>query len=141
MMTRTLNIDIDIHREIENARVSFEESSTTILRRLLGIDGTSGDTSSAPGQAPWIGTGRSSGITLPHGTRLRLVYNDLNLEGSVDNGALVFDGKRYPTPSSVRPLCKTRSGKPLQSLNGKSVISALLPETGKWTRLLDIHTS
>ncbi len=140
-MTQTLNIDIDIHRAIENARVSFEESSTTILRRLLGIDGASGDTCSAPGQAPWIGTGQSAGMTLPHGTRLRLIYNDLNLEGSVENGALVFNGTRYPTPSSIRPLCKTRSGKPPKSLNGKSVISALLPETGQWTRLSDIHAS
>ncbi len=35
---KQIEIDLDVHRLIENARVNFEESQNTILRRLLGID-------------------------------------------------------------------------------------------------------
>lgn len=35
---KQIEIDLDVHRLIENARVDFEESQNAILRRLLGID-------------------------------------------------------------------------------------------------------
>jgi hypothetical protein len=35
---KQIEIDLDVHRLIENARSDFEESPNTILRRLLGID-------------------------------------------------------------------------------------------------------
>lgn len=34
---KKIEIDIEVHRHIENARESFEESENDILRRLLGI--------------------------------------------------------------------------------------------------------
>lgn len=37
---KQIDIDLDVHRLIENARVDFEESPNTILRRVLGIDRT-----------------------------------------------------------------------------------------------------
>lgn len=35
---KQIDIDLDVHRLIENARLDFEESPNTILRRVLGID-------------------------------------------------------------------------------------------------------
>lgn len=35
---KTIDIDIEVYKCIEMARVNFEESQNTILRRLLGID-------------------------------------------------------------------------------------------------------
>ena len=35
---REIAIDLDIHRAIENGRITFEESENAILRRLLRID-------------------------------------------------------------------------------------------------------
>jgi hypothetical protein len=35
---KQIDIDLDVHRLIENARLNFEESQNAILRRLLGID-------------------------------------------------------------------------------------------------------
>jgi hypothetical protein len=37
-MKKQIEIDIDVHRFIESARIDFKESQNTILRRLLGID-------------------------------------------------------------------------------------------------------
>lgn len=36
---RRIDIDLDVHRAIENGRIAFEEDDNAILRRLLGIDG------------------------------------------------------------------------------------------------------
>jgi hypothetical protein len=36
---RSIEIDLDVHRMIENNRASFDEDENAILRRLLGIDG------------------------------------------------------------------------------------------------------
>jgi hypothetical protein len=35
---KQIEIDLDVHRAIENGRTSFEEHENDILRRLLGID-------------------------------------------------------------------------------------------------------
>lgn len=35
---KSIEIDLDVHRAIENGRLSFEESENDVLRRLLGID-------------------------------------------------------------------------------------------------------
>jgi hypothetical protein len=37
-MKKQIEIDIDVYRFIESARIDFKESQNTILRRLLGID-------------------------------------------------------------------------------------------------------
>lgn len=38
MIMKTIEIDIEVYKCIEIARVNFEESQNTILRRLLGIE-------------------------------------------------------------------------------------------------------
>jgi hypothetical protein len=43
---KQIEIDLDVHRLIENARVDFEESHNAILRRLLGIDADARSTTS-----------------------------------------------------------------------------------------------
>lgn len=35
---KSIEIDLDVHRAIENARLSFDETENAILRRALGID-------------------------------------------------------------------------------------------------------
>ncbi|MDB5540703.1 MAG: hypothetical protein JWQ89_2430 [Devosia sp.] len=47
---KTVEIDIDVNRAIESARISFEESHNAILRRLLGIAGTRRARASTPAQ-------------------------------------------------------------------------------------------
>jgi hypothetical protein len=37
-MNKQIEIDIDVYRRIESARIDFKESHNEILRRLLGID-------------------------------------------------------------------------------------------------------
>lgn len=136
MKTRAIDIDIDVHKAIEAARKDFSEPDNSVLRRLLGIDATSQlSLRSVERKRPWIGKGHSRGLNLPHGTELRLHYNATNLNGIVEDGALVFEGKAYGSPSGVaRELCRTKKGDKTH-LNGKSIIEARLPGEANWVGL------
>ncbi|WP_304951456.1 hypothetical protein [Sulfitobacter sp.] len=133
MHTRTIEIDIDVHKAIELAREDFTETDNSVLRRMLGIDAEEALNSPDEGR-PWVGKGHSSGFVLPHGTALRLQYNTTNLDGCVDDGALVFSGERFASPSGARQLCRTKDGR-VPHLNGKTIIEARLPESTEWVRL------
>ena len=53
---KQIEIDLDVHRMIENARLDFDESHNAILRRLLGIDVAAGRTPRVPlGNLPSAG--------------------------------------------------------------------------------------
>jgi hypothetical protein len=54
---KTIEIDIDVHRIIENARTSFDQSPNEILRWLLAIDRRPADAA----QRPRLRASRSSG--------------------------------------------------------------------------------
>ena len=49
-MNKQIEIDIDVYRRIESARIDFKESHNTILRRLLGIDRSQEHPSAAIGE-------------------------------------------------------------------------------------------
>ena len=81
---RTIEIDFDVHQMIEMERQSFMESPNDVLRRLLKI----GERSS--GNSVPVSEGRSwsgKGVTLPHGTELRMEYRGRQYSGVIDNGA------------------------------------------------------
>ena len=65
MKTRSIEIDIDVHKAIEIARMDFSEPDNSVLRRLLGIDGEQQPAQPAKEGQSWIGKGQSAGLTLP----------------------------------------------------------------------------
>lgn len=136
MQTRNIDIDIDVHKAIELGRNEFGETDNAVLRRLLGIEGA-GSTIAKEGR-PWIGTGHSSGLKLPHGTELQLHYTTTNLEGFIDNGEFVFGEHRFTSPSGARVLCRTKDGR-IPHLNGKAIIRAKLPGTKEWVKLTELQ--
>lgn len=143
MTMRTIEIDFEVHKAIELERRGFDEAPNTALRRLLGIapaeneESVARETVAAPSAAgrPWVGKGHSTGLTLPHGTELQMDYNGQRFTGRVDNGALVFEGQSFSSPSGAADeLCRTKDGRKT-SLNGKELISARLPGETDWVLL------
>lgn len=144
MTMRTIEIDFEVHKAIELERRSFDETPTTVLRRLLGIEPAEAEQDkeaemstalSARDGGPWVGKGKSAGLTLAHGTELRMHYNDQRFTGRVDNGALVIGEKRFSSPSAAaRGLCRTKKGSKT-SLNGKELIDVRLPGEADWVLL------
>lgn len=138
MHTRTIDIDFEVHKRIELERQSFTETPNDVLCRLLGIALSEPVAVTVPqvGEGrPWVGKGKSTGLTLPHGSELQMDYNDQRFTGRVDNGSLVFERRRFASPSGAADsLCRTRDGRKT-SLNGKELISVRLPGETKWVLL------
>lgn len=106
---RTIEIDFDVHKRIELERRSFVETPNAVLRRLLKID--EGQSIAKPatsgGGRPWAG----KGVTLPHGTELRMEYNGHVYMGMIQNGAWMVEGGQYKSPSAAAGgVARTKNG-------------------------------
>src|SRR5260370_41587744 len=97
---RTIEIDFDIHKLIEGERKSFAEAPNDALRRLLPLPAR------LPAKSPkktdnqwrsWSG----EGVTLPHGTMLKMRYSGRQHEGEIVDGKWIIDGKTFDSPSGA----------------------------------------
>lgn len=113
---RTIEIDFDIHKLIEAERGSFSDSPNEALRRLLGLGASpnGSPTLMQAGGSSWSGRG----VTLPHGTQLRMTYNGRQYTGVIDDGAWLVEGERFTSPSAAAgDVVSTKDGRRTQ-LNG-----------------------
>jgi hypothetical protein len=138
---RSIDIDFDVNKVIEVARESFSESPNDVLRRLLKIGEKSGNTkdrapapddgASMPVGRPWSG----KGVTLPHGTAIRMEYNGTMHTGSIEDGEWVVGGVRYRSPSAAAGgVARTRSGSS-PSLDGWIYWRAKRPGDARWVAI------
>ena len=137
---RAIEIDLDVHKCIESERQSFTESPNEILRRKFGLDGLGPMTSVA--LARHVGTGRAwsgKGVTLPHGTEVRMGYNGKPHSGRIDEGEWLIEGKRFGSPSAAAGgVARTKSGsKP--SLDGWKYWLVRRPGESGWTVLEELR--
>jgi hypothetical protein len=114
---RTIEIDFDVHRCIENERRGFDESPNDALRRLLKLPEKSPPSEPsevAPARKSWS----SNSVTLPHGTRVRMRYNGRTSEGQINDGSWEIEGRKFNSPSGAASgVAITKNGKAPQ-LNG-----------------------
>jgi hypothetical protein len=106
---RTIEIDFDIHKRIEASRRSFSETDNAVLRRLLKLDSeeTLPKVIGHAAGREWFG----DGVTLPHGTELRMTYNGRLHAGQIDNGDWHVEGERYNSPSAAAGgVARTKKG-------------------------------
>src|SRR5918995_1985399 len=109
---RTIAIDMEVHKRIEAARLSFEESDNAILRRLLRVGEAQPAGAPEPAAPPrrakgggaadggWSKIGRHGRtVFLPNGTLLRAAYGGRTVEGEVRDGAWLVNGAAYNSPS------------------------------------------
>lgn len=128
---RTIEIDFEVHKRIEMERNSFNEPPNIALRRLLGID-RAGSTprleSMKPAGRPWAG----KGVTLPHGTELRMEYNGRVYTGRIDNGRWLVEGKEFQSPSAAAGgVALTKDGRHT-SLDGWTYWHVKRPGDASW---------
>ena len=142
---RSIEIDFDVHQLIEIERRSFAEMPNIALRRLLGLDETTGpgeDEPAAPPEVPVSAIGYSwtgKGVMLPHGTETRMPYNGGQHFGEIDNGEWVVEGKRYRSPSAAAGgVAVTKSGKHTM-LNGWKYWEVKRPGDDRWIPIDDLR--
>ncbi len=126
---RQIEIDFDVHKLIENERLSFDEAPNDALRRLLKLAAPKSITQPIePSGRAWS----SKGVTLPHGTELKMEYRGTEHRGKIADGAWECGGSRHGGPSpAAAAVAITRDGT-RPSLNGWVYWSAKLPGTSRW---------
>jgi hypothetical protein len=128
---RTIDIDFDVHKLIETERRSFDEKPNDALRRLLKLPvrpAASTKGAPPPGARLWSG----EGVTLPHGTHVRMRYNGRLYEGEIVDGKWVVEGKTFDTPSGAASgIAVTKKGKTTR-LDGWIYWNAQLPGDTDW---------
>ena len=135
---RTIEIDFEVHKRIELERTGFNESPNAVLRRLLGINEASpASTKPAPSGRSWAG----KGVTLPHGTELRMEYNGRLYNGRIDHGRWLVEGKEFKSPSAAASgVAITKAGRHT-SLDGWIYWYVKRPGDFDWVALSSLRTS
>lgn len=130
---RKIEIDIEVHKRIEIEKRAFSESENSVLRRLLGIDLSE---SIAPSRGrPWSG----KGVTLPHGTQVKMEYNGRHHAGRIDEGQWLVEGQAFSSPSAAAGgVALTKAGTH-PSLDGWLYWRIKLPGQEKWTPLKELR--
>jgi hypothetical protein len=137
---RTIEIDFDVHKIIENERRGFDEPPNAALRRLLSLPemaAPSAEVGDATAHRPW----REGLVEIPHGARARMKYQRGRqvYEGLFLDGRLIVDGQEYSTLSSAASaLARTRDGS-TPSLNGWIYWEVMMPGEGEWRRLSELR--
>jgi hypothetical protein len=128
----TVEIDFDVYKLIEAERKSFDEPRIAALRRLLKLpakpvtERLSGGNS---GERAWAG----EGVTLMHGTRLRMRYNGRQYEGQIVDGRWEIEGKSFDSPSGAASgIAITKRGKQTR-LDGWIYWEVQAPGDTGWT--------
>ncbi|MFI5021411.1 MAG: hypothetical protein ACHQRJ_07140 [Alphaproteobacteria bacterium] len=136
--TRTIEIDFDVHKAIEVARLSFAETPNDVLRRMLGLNrhiAARANSIEIPAGRSWSG----KGVALPHGTKLRMDYNGKTHFGEINNGEWHVEGGIYRSPSAAAGgVAKTKTGK-RPSLDGWIYWWAKLPGGSGWVPLSSLR--
>lgn len=135
---RTIEIDFEVHKRIEMERRNFSEMPNSVLRRILKIDegkkAAEKPTPTPPGR-PWSG----KGVTLLHGTKLRMQYNGRQHIGLIDNGEWLVEDRRFKSPSAAAGgVALTRNGKHTK-LDGWNYWEARQPGNQDWARIKDLR--
>ncbi len=98
---RTIEIDFDIHKLVEAERKGFSEPPYLALRRLLKLPPVSPHipmlSAAVNARRPWSG----DGVTLEHGTALRMRYNGRQHSGEIIDGKWSVDGQIFDSPSGA----------------------------------------
>jgi hypothetical protein len=138
---RTIEIDFDVHRCIENERHGFDDPPNSALRRLLKLRDLP---ATVPEPMPALSQGRSwndKGVTLPRGTAIRMHYNGQVYEGLILDGQWVVGGKAFESPSgAASAIAITKKGKTTR-LDGWIYWQARRPNDDEWVPINSLRPS
>lgn len=129
MEIKQIEIDFDVHREIEKRRLAFSDTPNQVLRRVFNLEPTQETLSKTP-----LGHGLSTkGVLLREGMRLRATYKHQQFEAIVEGGSIRYGGKSYHSPSAAANAVTGTS------VNGWLFWEYYSPEQGNWRQLSNLR--
>ena len=91
---KTIEVDFEVYKHLVMDLKNEEDSFNNVLRRMLGLKTITTNSPLINGKA-WS----KKGVTLPHGTELRLTFYGKIYYGEINNGSFKINGKSFPAPS------------------------------------------
>ncbi|MBI2970277.1 MAG: DUF2924 domain-containing protein [Gammaproteobacteria bacterium] len=131
---RNIEVDFDVFKALTLRRSSEEVTENDVLRELLGLPTRrSGTGMPAPGstQGAWV----SKGVTFPPGTEFRANYKGQTYLARVENGALVWNGERFGSPSAAAVSVTGNN------VNGWNFWECRLPGQASWQIIKGLRRS
>ena len=128
---RTVSVDFDVHKALTARLQNATDTDNDVLRRLFDLPTEpcpKPRASESSGQS-WI----AKGVIFPHNTEFRLKYKGKLYLARVEDGALVYDGQRYDSPS---PAAIAIGG---HSMNGWLWWECRLPGSGSWVQITGLR--
>ena len=140
MTMKTIEIDFDVHRLIENERRGFNEPENAALRRLLNLPAAepalaTPDPGASRHREAMAGAWSWKGVTLPQGTQLRMEYAGQAVRGRIEGGQWMIEGHAYRSPSDAAGSSVVTKDGAHPSLNGWMYWEVKRPEDITWRRL------
>ena len=129
----TIEVDFDVFKALTARRPAEDVTENDVLRQLLRLPPRTSpvEQSDSPGPEDWV----TKGVRLPAGTELRATYKGQTYLARIASGALVFDGKRFNSPSAAAMAITSNP------VNGWTFWECRLPGQGKWRSLKDLRRS
>lgn len=95
----TIEVDFDVFKAITARRNSEEVTPNDVLRDLFGLEKKHREdaTKKMNTGKDWV----TKGVTFSDGSEFRANYKGRNYYAKVENGALVYDGRKFSSPSSA----------------------------------------
>lgn len=120
----TISIDFEVFKALTAELKSPSDSYNDVLRRLLRLpsSSTAEGLQPVPDARAWV----VGGATFPHGTEFRAKHKGNTYSARVENGALVYNGQRYDSPSPAA-MAITRT-----SVNGWIFWECRVPGRNAW---------
>ena len=127
MYDGSIDIDFDVYKELTVRRKTPDMTENDVLRELLGLANAkskaqSNGAGSDSAGGPWVW----KGVSFPHGTELRAEYSGRKYFAKVDDGAIVYEGKRFKSPS---PAANAITG---NAVNGWKFWECKMPGKNRW---------
>jgi len=127
---QSIPIDFDVFKTLTARLESPADSYNRVLRRLLQLP------TAGPEPTPMSTSGHSwhvGGVTFPAGTEFRAKYKGRTYLARVEDGALVYEGTRYDSPS---PAAIAITG---NSVNGWNFWQCKLPGRTSWVTMASLR--
>lgn len=122
----TIQIDFDVFKAITARRATEDMTENDVLRQLLGLSHKGGQ-ASATGTRHSPGDWVAKGVRFPQGTQARAKYKGQLHLAEVRDGGLMYNGKRYDSPSSAAMAVTNNT-----PVNGWTFWEVKLPGSGDW---------
>jgi hypothetical protein len=154
LMYTSIDIDFDVFKALTNRRATSETTENDVLRELLGLEPAEASNSGSALQ-PFIDSNPATsarlennefrtstqsawvwkGVSFPHGTEFRASYSGRYYYANVDDGAIVYNGKSYKSPSSAATAITNTS------VNGWNFWECRLPGEKVWVSMRRMRNS